>query len=55
MPGSEDFQQEKEKFLVLKSPMNKKEEQMCWSLLVGCTEKGSTCLYSRATLRKIYE
>lgn len=41
-PRSEDFQQEKEKFLVLKSPMNKKEKQIFWSLLLGCTEKGST-------------
>lgn len=45
---SVDFKQEKEKFLVLKSPMNKKEEQMFWSLLLGCIEKRSTCLCSTA-------
>lgn len=28
--------------------MNKKEEQMFWSLLLGCIEKRSTCLCSTA-------
>lgn len=34
-PGSGGFQQEKEKFHILESPMNKKEEQVLWSLLLG--------------------